>query len=326
MFQLFYSLYSSNYFFGFCFVTNSPPVEWYRNYASLRHLLNPISFSTPTGITQSNNSTTKSNNNISNGSNNYPKKSGVTSSTSSGIIAASAISNMSATTKSSGPTSISTANTNFAFPKREDCRVLIVGCGNSILGEDMIRDGWTGPMVQVDYSPIVIDQMKARYSNSNHDSGKDPQRVATGNSNNNQNSNSNNAIQRMEFICADITNESVMIQLFQSSSFDLIICKGIFDAILNTSTPLMNMQRAIQQCHRMLTDTYGILFILSNGNPDNRLEYLEYSNNLHYYWSSVGIHSMMNQQNNSNKNSNHRNRSSHSSNKNNNNSSSAAEK
>jgi hypothetical protein len=33
------------------------------------------------------------------------------------------------------------------FPSRENCRVLIVGCGNSALGEQMQRDGWTGPIV-----------------------------------------------------------------------------------------------------------------------------------------------------------------------------------
>jgi hypothetical protein len=36
---------------------------------------------------------------------------------------------------------------NASFPSRNDCRVLILGCGNSTFGEEMQRDGWTGPIV-----------------------------------------------------------------------------------------------------------------------------------------------------------------------------------
>lgn len=32
-------------------------------------------------------------------------------------------------------------------PSRERCRVLVLGCGNSTLGEQMQQDGWTGPIV-----------------------------------------------------------------------------------------------------------------------------------------------------------------------------------
>ena len=34
-----------------------------------------------------------------------------------------------------------------SFPSRENCRVLILGCGNSAFGEQMQRDGWTGKIV-----------------------------------------------------------------------------------------------------------------------------------------------------------------------------------
>ena len=36
----------------------------------------------------------------------------------------------------------------------EDCRVLILGCGNSTFGEDMIRDGWKGPITNIDLASI----------------------------------------------------------------------------------------------------------------------------------------------------------------------------
>ena len=33
------------------------------------------------------------------------------------------------------------------FPSKDLCRVLIVGCGNSRLGEDMMSDGWNGSLI-----------------------------------------------------------------------------------------------------------------------------------------------------------------------------------
>ena len=79
---------------------------------------------------------------------------------------------------------------------------------------------------------------------------------------------------------------------FQSSSFDLIICKGTFDAILSTSTPTIRIQKFVRQCYRILAEKHGILVVVTNGSPDNRLEYLEYENDINYYWQGVGVHSM----------------------------------
>jgi hypothetical protein len=46
--------------------------------------------------------------------------------------------------------------------QRAQARVLVLGCGNSRLSEDMLRDGWTGGIVNVDFSEVVIDQLKAK--------------------------------------------------------------------------------------------------------------------------------------------------------------------
>lgn len=76
-------------------------------------------------------------------------------------------------------------NATDTYPAKEYCRVLIVGCGSSRLGEDMIKDGW-GWMVEtpepyknggersagvpgitnVDFSEIVIAQMEQRANDS----------------------------------------------------------------------------------------------------------------------------------------------------------------
>ena len=46
--------------------------------------------------------------------------------------------------------------------QRAQARVLNIGCGSSRLSEDMLRDGWTGGIVNVDFSNVVIDQLKAK--------------------------------------------------------------------------------------------------------------------------------------------------------------------
>lgn len=44
----------------------------------------------------------------------------------------------------------------------DDEPILMLGCGNSKLGEEMIQEGWRGPIVQVDVSSRVIDSMSQR--------------------------------------------------------------------------------------------------------------------------------------------------------------------
>lgn len=45
---------------------------------------------------------------------------------------------------------------------RKDDNILMVGCGNSRLSEDMFDDGFT-TLTNIDVSRVVIDQMVARY-------------------------------------------------------------------------------------------------------------------------------------------------------------------
>lgn len=45
---------------------------------------------------------------------------------------------------------------------RKDDNILMVGCGNSRLSEDMFDDGFT-TLTNIDVSRVVIEQMIARY-------------------------------------------------------------------------------------------------------------------------------------------------------------------
>jgi SAM-dependent methyltransferase len=157
------------------------------------------------------------------------------------------------------------------FPPREQCRTLILGCGNATFGEDMQRDGWAGRIVNVDFSQVVIDQMRAKYSPVFYHQKFFPPTV-----------------QPMEWLHADITQPLP----FSDGSFDLIVCKGSFDAVLCGAGSRFNIIRVVQECVRLLTPGTGIFFVVTHGNPDSRIEYLEFDNNLYHYWSTVHVHTV----------------------------------
>lgn len=126
------------------------------------------------------------------------------------------------------------------FPSRLDCRILILGCGNSTLGEDMMQDGWLGPITNVDFSDVLIAKMNQKYTDTFYQNflGGAPNHP-------------------MRFICADMTQPMP----FASESFDLIICKGAFDAVLNGSKA--SVPRMVAEIHRVLARSHGVFFLVT---------------------------------------------------------------
>lgn len=155
------------------------------------------------------------------------------------------------------------------FPPKAECRVLILGCGNSTLGEEMMQDGWLGPITNLDFSDVLIEQMNQKYTEEFYWNvlGYMPNHP-------------------MRFICADITQRLP----FANESFDLIICKGAFDAVLNG--PKTCMRQVVAEIHRVLARSHGVFFLVTTGNPDSRVEYLEYKYELNHYWQGVSVHSV----------------------------------
>ena len=129
----------------------------------------------------------------------------------------------------------------------------------------MLRDGWTGTVVNVDFSATVIAQMKVKYSP--HFYQHLPVPVAT----------------PMDFVCADMTQPLN----FPDGSFDLIVCKGALDAVVCRSKG--EARQVVRDCHRLLAPGHGIFFWVTHGNSDNRLEYLEHQNSLAHYWRGVSV-------------------------------------
>ncbi len=128
----------------------------------------------------------------------------------------------------------------------------------------MREDGWTGDIVNVDFSSVVINQMIRKQENKYG---------------------AEDAHSRMEFVCADITHGLP----FADASFDLIICKGTFDAILCSNGSVSSIKRLVAECDRVLAPAHGCLFVVTHGTPDNRVVFLEHANDPTYYWEGICI-------------------------------------
>ena len=187
-------------------------------------------------------------------------------------------------------------HTLISFPKKEDCRILIVGCGNSALGEDMLIDGWTGGITNIDYSTVVIEQMREKYNDEFYkklQSRVDRERKLNNNNNNakkkdgkpdgDSNTNTNKVqLQQMKFECADLTKPLP----FADGSFDLIMCKGALDSILCSNGSVSSARLMMEECSRVLDPTNGVMFVVTYGNPENRLVYFENKEN---EWWNGGV-------------------------------------
>jgi 2-polyprenyl-3-methyl-5-hydroxy-6-metoxy-1,4-benzoquinol methylase len=244
----------------------SEPCEWYRNYEQFCYLLHPNILD----------STVLSIGSVLAAESTLPNNLATTNSTENcdGSDSSSPL----LTTRDNLTVSIQPTTSNGQFPDRCQARVLIPGCGDSLLPFDMIQDGWTGGIVGVDFASNVIHQMQTKVLNSTVVSGlatkcsKKPKDI-------------------LDFICADVTQP---LQGYTSNSFDLILVKGTLDAILCSNASRPAAISFIRNCVRLLSPHHGVLLIITTGNPDNRLEYLEYKNELSYYWRNVSVHPLRN--------------------------------
>jgi ubiquinone/menaquinone biosynthesis C-methylase UbiE len=118
--------------------------------------------------------------------------------------------------------------------------ILVTGCGNSRLTEDMLSDGF-GPIANVDISKVVIDTMSARHKDK-----------------------ANCTWQVM----------NVMSMNFQDSSFDAVLDKGTLDSLLCGDSSTTNSARYLKEVARVLKPG-GVFVAISYGTPENRLQYFE---------------------------------------------------
>uniref|UniRef100_A0A7S0F5D7 Methyltransferase domain-containing protein n=1 Tax=Craspedostauros australis TaxID=1486917 RepID=A0A7S0F5D7_9STRA len=105
----------------------------------------------------------------------------------------------------------------------KDQPILMLGCGNSKLGEEMIIDGgWRGPLIQVDVSGRVVEAMSQRCGHL----------IENG---------------HMNFVEDDATQLSA----FPDGMFDACIDKGMIDAVFCADE--------YEQCEAMLSSVHRVL-------------------------------------------------------------------
>ena len=95
---------------------------------------------------------------------------------------------------------------------RNSDRILMLGCGNSALSEQMYQDGYRN-IVNIDFSPVVIENMKRKCQH----------------------------LVEMDWLVMDIANMT-----FPSNSFDVVIEKATLDALMVEEKDLWNPSQEVQ--------------------------------------------------------------------------------
>jgi len=117
-------------------------------------------------------------------------------------------------------------------------RILMVGCGNALMSEDMVRDGFNN-LVNIDISSVVIKKMQERNPH-------------------------------MTWITMDVTN----MRTFEDASFDVVFDKGTLDAILCGDDSMNVAHRMLREIHRVLKPG-GVFIDVTYGTPATRMHHLQ---------------------------------------------------
>ena len=119
-------------------------------------------------------------------------------------------------------------------------RILMLGCGNSVLSENLYDNGYTN-IVNIDISGIVIDQMKKR----------------------------NTHRPLMTYIQMDALDLE-----YEDDSFDVVFDKSTLDAILCGKLSFLNSAMMLKEVQRVLK-VEGLFISVSYGPPESRILHLE---------------------------------------------------
>lgn len=142
--------------------------------------------------------------------------------------------------------------------------ILMLGCGNSRLGEEMIDRGWRGPLIQVDVSNRVIDSMSQRcgaYIQQGH----------------------------MNFVHDDATELSA----FRNGMMQACLDKGLVDALF-CADEYEQCQKVLKSVHRVLKPG-GSFVVWSFSRPEYLLPKCLDSTNVRQnraLWQEIQVHEL----------------------------------
>ncbi|KAL9424357.1 hypothetical protein AB3S75_036275 [Citrus x aurantiifolia] len=121
-------------------------------------------------------------------------------------------------------------------------RVLMVGCGNALMSEDMVKDGYED-IVNIDISSVAIDMMKMKYEE----------------------------IPQLKYLQMDVRDMS----FFEDESFDAVIDKGTLDSLMCGTNAPISASQMLGEVSRLLKPR-GIYMLITYGDPKARMIHLKW--------------------------------------------------
>lgn len=120
-------------------------------------------------------------------------------------------------------------------------RVLMVGCGNALMSEDMVKDGYED-IVNIDISSVAIDLMKMKYEK----------------------------IPQLKYLQMDVRDMS----FFEDESFDGVVDKGTLDSLMCGTDAPISASQMLGEVSRLLKPG-GIYMLITYGDPKARMIHLK---------------------------------------------------
>ncbi|KAA8515621.1 hypothetical protein F0562_018768 [Nyssa sinensis] len=119
-------------------------------------------------------------------------------------------------------------------------RVLMVGCGNAVISEDMVKDGYEDIM-NTDISSVAIDMMRRKYEH----------------------------VPQLKYMQMDVRDMS----FFPDESFDHVIDKGTLDSLMCGTDAAISAARMLGEMSRLLKSG-GVYMLITYGDPKVRIPHL----------------------------------------------------
>nr|GEV42002.1 methyltransferase-like protein 13 [Tanacetum cinerariifolium] len=122
-------------------------------------------------------------------------------------------------------------------------RVLMVGCGNAAMSEDMVKDGYESIM-NVDISCVAIEMMRQKYEH----------------------------IPQLKYLQMDVRDMG----FFMDDSFDSVIDKGTLDSLMCGLNAPLSASQMLGEVSRILKPG-GIYMLITYGDPNARMPHINRS-------------------------------------------------
>ncbi|KAJ8421343.1 hypothetical protein Cgig2_018511 [Carnegiea gigantea] len=119
-------------------------------------------------------------------------------------------------------------------------RILMVGCGNAVMSEDMVKDGYE-EIMNIDISSVAIDMMRRKYEH----------------------------IPQLKYMQMDVRDMS----FFPDDSFDTVIDKGTLDSLMCGTDAPISASQMLGEVSRLLRPG-GVYMLITYGDPNVRMPYL----------------------------------------------------